>query len=220
VEEIEARRNRLEVTYDKASYSRAKNPNIYVINQGNMAFSEDGETSLASFAFSGCLGVVLSPTKGRGGLVYHVHQMRGEEAHEEAYIADAILRALQFARELGWDQVDMALVRGQVKDEDDPSSIMYPDLVSTLNNTNQATMAMVRNIRDLRARTGSSGSRPSELLLDTRNHVLHLWNGYPDGQFMMDVADDEDRVRPKRTGSFRPVYTKSIMQDTRWFHFK
>jgi hypothetical protein len=187
-----------------------------------MAFSTDGRTSLASFGFSGCLGVVISPTSGKGGLVYHIHQMRGVEEHEDQYLRDAIVRCLRFARERGgWRQVDMVLVRGQVTDEDDPGSIKHPRLVQMLRDASPGDMAMVRDVADLRAQTlPNDTQRPSNLLLDTDHHVLHLWGAFPPG-FTEHVEEDTERpeIAVVERGDFTPAYTKPGMPATRWFRF-
>lgn len=162
----------------------APNPTAF-LTMGATAVSERGETGIYSGNFAGCMGAIVVPTRGSGGLVSHIHQMlsRGDM---HPYLLEAVTKSVQKAGSIWLGQIfDVVLFRGEIKEG---GAMKYRKLADHVR-----SIPSVRNVLDLREVHDLAGDA---LLYDTGRQILYCWSGHWQG-----AINATDEIEPRSTSS-------------------
>lgn len=147
------------------------------LDMGKMAISEQGDTSIYSGGFAGCLGLVIVPFNKKGGAVSHIHQMWPNKGYEANYFFGAASRSIDKAQETwGVSGVGVVLFRGQKNG----MTLWYPKLKDSIE-----TKANVIKVIDCRQDGGAEGD---QVFYDTGEKRIYIFSGSLAG--LIDKIDD------------------------------
>ncbi|GGL33890.1 hypothetical protein [Planomonospora parontospora] len=141
---------------------------VLLLGMSRIGISRSGRTDIYSGSFAGCMGMIVSPVDGDGGLVSHVHESGQTPGHRKEFLFEAASGALDLARRnftlRGSGKLSLVLFRGHQRDFQ--GNLENPDLAAELEAAeNDLEVHDIRSERD----------RADALFFDTREKILYLW---------------------------------------------
>ncbi|GGK61291.1 hypothetical protein Ppa06_24750 [Planomonospora parontospora subsp. parontospora] len=141
---------------------------ILLLGMGKIGISGAGRTDIYSGSFAGCMGMIVSPVDGDGGLVSHVHESGQAPGRRKEFLFEAASGALGLARRhfilRGSEKLSLVLFCGHQRDFQ--GNLENPELAADLEAADKNL-----EVHDIR----SERDRADALFLDTREKVLYLW---------------------------------------------
>jgi hypothetical protein len=159
--------------------------NTFSVFEKHIGISRNGATNLYTGGFAGCLGMLISPTSGRGGLLAHIAQQGTRQGHtKRAYLINSTEAVLKLASQY-WVEFNMVLFIGDVGEGD----IEFREMPQVIRN--QCTNGQkIRHIQDLR----TFRDRAGQFLFDSHNKVLYLLGASPSFESLMAAAEFTDEA--------------------------
>jgi len=156
-----------------------------IVSEKHVGLSQGGRTNLYTGGFAGCLGMLLSPTTGRGGVLAHIAQQgKRPEVSKRTYLIDSIETILRLASNY-WTEFNMVLLIGDVEYGD----IEFRELPLLIRGKcpNGHRLKHIQDLRSYRERAG-------QFLFDSHHKVLYLLGGGPSLDSSMAAAEFTDEM--------------------------